>query len=298
MRSAYWLSVAVVSFSVACAVSPTDPTPSESTTTDAVLSVNRIGLNRIGLNRIGLNRIGLNRIGLNRISANRLRVNLNSSDAMLATDDGREVFSLAVSCAIAEDVTLVATLNGTDYEFPGEMGLAPHWLSQPLDEEGQGWISACMFARANAHEVAIPISMRGNNPGLASDQDEREGWPLEEGAFYGNIFGPTDRPIPWYACRGKDQAAGEFGGLVDRDCAEPDPANPGFTQCGLIYAGDCGGFAADTACEKFVEHGKFYERCHTSPIHHDHGRTPHHLNCDHGDHDHVFREVITTYVTM
>lgn len=283
MRSASWCLVAALSLVVACVDSP-----DESTTTDEVISVNRIGLNRIGLNRIGLNRIGLNRIGLNRISAGRLRVNLSSTDALLATDDGREVFSLAVSCALDEDTTLVATVDGQDYEFPGEMGLAPGWTNHPLHREGQGWVSACMFARANAHEVAIPISMRGDNPGLATDRDEREAFPLEEGAFFGNIFGPTDQAIPWFACRGKAQSQGETGGLVDRDCAEPDPANPGFTQCGLIYAGDCGDFARDAACEQFNERGTFYRKCHSAPI-----QKHHRGGCD----DEVFSQVITTYVT-
>jgi len=282
MRAASWLIVAALSLAVACA-----DAPGESTTTADVITVNRIGLNRIGLNRIGLNRIGLNRIGLNRISAGRLRVNLSSDDELLATDDGREVFSLAVSCALDEDTTLVATVEGTDFEFPGEMGLAPRWANHSLDREGQGWVSACMFARANAHAVAIPISMRGDNRGLATDADEREAFPVEEGAFYGNIFGPIDQPIPWYACRGEGQFSGESGGLVDRDCTEPDPANPGLTQCGLIFAGDCGDFAADTACEQFNDHGTFYRRCHSAPIaHHRHG-------CD----DQVFRQVITTFVT-
>jgi hypothetical protein len=276
--------VAALSLAVACADSP-----NESTSTDEVISVNRIGLNRIGLNRIGLNRIGLNRIGLNRISAGRLRVNLSADDELLATDDGREVFSLAVNCALDEDTTLVATVDGIDFEFPGEMGLAPRWANHTLDREGQGWVSACMFARANANEIAIPISMRGDNRGLRSNQDERDAFPVEEGAFYGNIFGPTNQPIPWYACRGEGQFSGELGGLIGRDCTEPDPANPGFTKCGLIFAGDCGDFAADTVCEQFAEHGTFYRRCHAAPL----------KNLRHGcdrDQD-LFREVITTFVT-
>jgi len=292
MRAAFAWSVAVLSFSVACAELPSE-TPNESTQTDEVLSANRIGLNRIGLNRIGLNRIGLNRIGLNRIGLNRLSVNLESAGDLLDTDEGREVFSLAMSCALDEATTLVATIDGTDFEFPGEIGLAPGWLSHPLGHEGQNWVSACMFARSNLHEVVLPISMRGDHKGLETDRDERQSFPLQEGAFYGNIFGPTDRPIPWYACRGRDQAKGESGGLADRDCTEPDPANPGFTLCGLIYAGDCGGFARDQACESFSDHGKFYERCHTAPI----SQRDHRRDCGH-DHDEVFREVITTYVTM
>jgi hypothetical protein len=283
MRSALLVPVAVLSLVVGC----TD-LPGESTSTAAIVSSNRIGSNRIGSNRIGSNRIGSNRIGSNRISNGRIGVNPSSTQELLATEDGREVFSLIVSCALGDDVTLVATVDGTEFEFFGEFGLARNWISRPLDREGQGWVSACIFARVNANDVAIPISLRGEHKGLAVSADERAAWTLEEGGFYGNLFGPLDEPIQWYACRGKDQAAGESGGLVDRDCAEPDPANPGFTQCGFIYAGDCGDFAADQACESFSEHGTFYRKCHSAPL------PPHHERCR--SDDQVFRQVITTFV--
>ena len=74
-------------------------------------------------------------------------------------------------------------------------------------------------------------------------------------------------PIQWYACRAPDQAAGEFGGLIDRDCTEPDPADPTHTQCGFIYAGDCADytpvFPSPYACESFDATGTYYTDCHT-----------------------------------
>jgi len=265
--------------------------PDESSTSAEVISLNRIALNRIALNRIALNRIALNRIALNRIALNRLSVNLLSATDLLATADGREVFSLVVSCALPSDITLVATVNGTTFEFLGEIGLAPQWLVGRLDPVGQDWVSACMFARVSAHEVAIPISMRGPSRALATDAAERATWTLEEGAFFGNAFGPLDQPLQGFACRGRDKAAGNAGELADRDCAAPDPARPGFTLCGLMFAGDCGSFAADQACESFVARGTFYQQCHTAPIHHPHN------DRGHGGGDQVFEQVITTFAT-
>jgi len=111
-----------------------------------------------------------------------------------------------------------------------------------------------------------------------------------------------NQPIQWFACRGKDQAAGETGGLGDRDCAEPDPQNPGFTLCGFVFAGDCGSFAADRTCESFSTNGTFYRDCHTSPIrhhHHDCGRrdTERDRDREDDDGDDVFSQVITTFTT-
>ena len=51
---------------------------------------------------------------------------------------------------------------------------------------------------------------------------------------HGYYFSPAAQPMMALACRGKDQAAGEGGGLITRDCAEPDPLDPTKTQCGFL----------------------------------------------------------------
>ena len=298
MRPVLCLPIAALSLLAACVVAP-----DESTSSDEVVAGNRIAANRIAANRIAANRIAANRIAANRIAANRLRVNLLTAGELLSTDDGRAVFSLIVSCALPDTITLVATVDGTDFEFFGAIGLAPQWLHARLDHRGQRWVSACMFSRVNDQTVLIPISMRGPNRQLAADADERAQWTLEEGAFYGNLFGPLNEPIQWFACRGRDLAAGTPGELANRDCAKPDPANPGRTLCGFVFAGDCGNFAPDQACEAFSRNGTFYRACHTSPIrrHHHHDE---HRDGDRDrdedrddDEDDVFTQVITTFVT-
>ena len=291
MRSAACLSilsVALGSVLTGCLESPTgDPddaagaSPGESTVTSSVMTTNRITLNRITLNRLQASRLAAGRL-----TSRRLKINMAMAGDLLATEDGREVFSLIVSCSLPAEITLVGSVAGTTFEFPGEIGLAPQWQDFALDPIGQHWVSACMFARVNAHDVALPVSIRGPHVALAASRDERAAFPLEEGAFFGNLFVPIDQPIPWYACRGKDQARGETGGLVDRDCTEPDPAHPGLTQCGFLFAGDCGDFAAKHACEDFSELGTFYRDCHAHPF-----------RLFPGPFDRVFPEVITTFVT-
>src|SRR5262249_38716067 len=102
---------------------------------------------------------------------------------------------------------------------------------------------------------------------------------------------PGDDPILWIACRGRDQAAGETGGVVDRGCAEPDPGGPSKTQCGVEDAGDCADFAPPPnafACKDFSNEG-FYVDCLDHPAF----SARHHRN----HHDDDFRQVITTFVT-
>lgn len=275
MRSVSYLLIATVAQFAACI-----DLPEESAVSAAVIGSNRIGSNRIGSNRIGSNRLPASRLAVGQLSTNQLVVNMQTAAKLLETSDGRDVFSLIVGCAMPPNITLVADVEGERFFFNGELGLALGWLLGPLDVEGQGWVTACMLARVNANDVALPISMRGSNPGLGLITGERDIWTVEEGAFFGNLFAPLDQPIQWYACRGAGQAVGEFGGLISRDCAEEDPEVPGETLCGFNFAGDCGAFAATHSCEQFSGAGTFYAQCHIA-----------------GPKSPVFQQVITTYVT-
>src|SRR5262245_25559539 len=151
MRPVLCLLIAALSLLVACVAEP-----DESTSNSDIVAVNRIAVNRIAVNRIAVNRIAVNRIAVNRIPVNRLSVNLDTPRDLLVTEEGRELFSLIVSCAIPDTITLVATVDGVDFEFSGEIGLAPQWINHRLDHRGRRWVSACMFARVNAHALAIP----------------------------------------------------------------------------------------------------------------------------------------------
>jgi hypothetical protein len=234
--------------------------PAESRITADVIMLDRLNIEWITGNRTGARLLIAQPLAdaQSRVSP--------SAATLLASNNGVSLFSFIVSCALPADATLLATVGNDELEFFGEFGLAPQWRSAPVDLAGQRWVSACLLARVNAHSVAVPFSARGPNLGLAASDDERAAVTLEEGAFYGNIFVPLDQRMQSFACRGKDQAKGESGGLAERDCAEPDPAKPGLTQCGFTFAGDCGSFAANPTCESFSSVGTYYRRCHTAPI--------------------------------
>jgi hypothetical protein len=250
------------------------------------------------------NRLASNRLASNRLAANQLsssRFNLNDTD-LIETDDGRDVLTYIVSCAIPEGITLAgADSQGNLYEFLGGLGLAPRWLDHSLNAAEKGWVSACLFARVNAYDVPVEISLRGPSSALSVTPEEQAGWTLQEGAFYGNYFTAPDQPIDWNACRGRDSDQAQ---LHERACAQPDPQNPSKTLCGFNFAGDCGGYSTastPTACRSFSPNG-YYVDCANQAIfaagdHHaddddhqagdrsgDEGRSP------------IFRQVITTFV--
>lgn len=274
----------------------TDESDELNSGTHGVVVNNRIASNRIAANRIAANRIAANRIAANRIAANRFEANIESMGELLESAEGQELLAFLISCALPEGESLVAPdlsfPGAPDIEFFGEIGVAPDWATEPLDANGRRWVTACILSRVNDNGVSVEISIRGPNAALASTPGELATWSVEEGAFYGDIFGALNKPLEWYACRGADQAAGETGGLNDRDCTEPNPANPGHTMCGFIYAGDCADFAAPKnkyACEAYSDDG-YYENCETKArpnFNHLHGKTKSNKG---------YRQVITTFL--
>src|SRR5262245_40223696 len=145
------LVVAFASSFLACV----DEDPLEGTTTQSVVGENKLAGNKLAGNKLAGNKLAGNKLAGNKLAGNKLEINVGGAAALLATADGREVLSYIVSCALPAGMSLVATASdGTVYEFPGEIGLARSWLHHPLSEIGKGWISACLFARVNAHDVA------------------------------------------------------------------------------------------------------------------------------------------------
>jgi hypothetical protein len=263
----------------------TDHEPIFDEVSSGVVVNNRLAGNTLAENRLAGNTLAGSKLAGTRLANNQLTLNETASE-LLATEDGREVLSFIVSCALDETVTVVGEFEGETLEFFGDLGLAPDWLDHRLDHVGKGWVSACLFARVNASQVAIPISLRGPHPRLTADDDEKALFSLQEGAFYGNFFTNDDDVIDWNACRGSDQATLEIAGLTTRDCAEP-AGNTGLTQCNFNYAGDCGEFATRHACKTF--NGTFYGKCQDEAVYRDgkHGW---------GRPDHPYKQIITVYV--
>jgi hypothetical protein len=282
--------------------------PDVSTRTQGVLEVNKITVNKITVNRVQLNKITVNKITVNKITVNGYALNEVAAGDLLSTEDGRELLSYAIQCAIPAGITIIGQHAGVTYEFGGDIGLAPRWLNRPLRVADQRWLSACLLARVNFFGVSVPISLRGPHASLKVTESEAEDFSVEEASFFGNIFTPLDEPVIWNACRGRDEATDESGDLDLRDCSEPDPQNPGKTLCGFNYAGDCGDWERPRnayACRKFrrpQEHvldeqgnpgteidprdhrGGYYEQCHDE------------AGFGHWSHASRYSEVITVFV--
>src|SRR2546425_621994 len=75
--------------------------------------------NRLATNRLATNRLATNRLATNALSSSRLEANPETA-ALLASADGREVYSYLISCALPEGTTIEATIpSAPDTAPPG-----------------------------------------------------------------------------------------------------------------------------------------------------------------------------------
>lgn len=300
---------------VACTVEA----PDTSVTEQNAEIHNRLAGNRLAGNRLAGNRLAGNRLAGNALSNTSFEA-LEETDGILDTADGREVYYYIVSCALPDTITIEADITDPNLEdtppdspwtcsaaahhcsFPGNIGLTPSWMHRKLDEKGEGWISACLFARVNRHGITKDISMRGRKDGLAITDFEKQMFTVQEGAFFGNLFDDPESDedeIDWNACSGSGIADAS---MSERDCAVENlngyvengvsyPPEPGRTICGFKYAGPCGNLDANGekldqsyACDLYNPNTTIYQSCHERA-----GKK--------GGKGHKYHQVITTYLT-
>lgn len=185
-----------------------------------------------------------------------------------------------VECALAPERMLQVDVGDRVELFAGAFGLGDEWAEGPCEIECQEWVSACMLTRINAYGIPFLLSAGGTHPAFAAGgpaaADHPERYPLEEGAFYGNIFVSPNRA---YACRGvgEDPLA-----LTFRACTLPG------SRCGINAVGPCAAPPGERrACDPPGPDG-LYTRCHT--------RASVPGAEEHPEGDEVYTRVITTFL--
>ncbi len=153
----------------------------------------------------------------------------------LAGDDAETLtLTLLVACALPGDGELdVALPGGGVLQFFGEVGVAPGWMSGSLDARQRQLVSGCVLAHLSLDGLPAVVSLRGS--GISAGPDEASLTTLDEGAFFGDLFACGQTVA---ACLGTGPAS-DPAAFAQRSCAQPDPSNPGYTLCGLRFAGTC-----------------------------------------------------------
>lgn len=171
----------------------------------------------------------------------------------------RLLYRYLISCAL--DSSQSISFSWTDSEsvvhpevFGGSVGIAPHWKYTYVIPSVRRRVSACLGARANYYGTPVTISMRG--PHTAINQisaEEQAAYPMEEGAFWGDVFGSTPQ---LYACHKtanitnsraklRSCAAGHLGeGDVVSECAH------------IAVLGDC-----DSLCDPTTANDPYHPSC-------------------------------------
>jgi hypothetical protein len=173
------------------------------------------------------------------------RIQLNiPADCYFASPEGRGLLKYLVRCALDATTEADLTLPGERLTFVGGVGLAPQWAERPLTLTEQRWVSACIFALTNKLGKTVRVDLRGAHPkiGAATDtQEEKSGYPLHEGGFFGNMF--LSAPVA-YVCEGADrEMLREFPIGKVRRCTQPSGKTTAggqpLSECGFIMTGPC-----------------------------------------------------------
>ncbi len=171
------------------------------------------------------------------------RVNLSALAQDLLSEANLGIYQLSaqaeylIKCALGPGQSL--NIGGIAYD--GLVGLAPGWITKPLGDSEQRWISACLLAHANASGDSMRILLAGQRPELHALGGEGD-FVFEEAAFYGNLFDASDTvpggAVPpvlsqnLYACAGGGLSSNGAMAVHARICTDP-------LNCAIELPGSC-----------------------------------------------------------
>ncbi|WP_437589571.1 hypothetical protein [Sorangium sp. So ce1000] len=227
----------------------------------ALLNHNALNPNALNPNALDPNALDSNPLDPNRLAGRSLAAAVRA--AFTAPGEfgamSRQLLQYIVGCALNPSQSLRLSWHdelGEPHEeiYPGYLGLAASWVVAPLSESRKRWISACVASRVNRTGVSVMISSRASHLALRNpDASEVESYPMEEGAFWGDLFA---NPPRLYACYKEPNVEGARA--LSRDCAAglPDPEG-GVRECPNIHiVGSC-----DLACDPLSTTGGYRPSC-------------------------------------
>ena len=166
------------------------------------------------------------------------------------------VFSKIIGCALPETSTVGVTIQGGTVELRGRTGLAPQWEDGPCDVACQEYVTGCFGFSVNFY--GLPVIANVSAKVIPFDPMVKELVPVEEGAFFGNMF---QVPHRLYACSGRGYDP--FYQVIRWCIQDGSPCIP------IQYVGPCSDFEGYTlsdaprwACVGYDEETETYERCH------------------------------------
>ena len=232
-----------------------DPTctPTCDPSIDPTCGGSYVGVNSCGIGANGMPPSLLDVNGLNPNSLNDDHfTNWFASDPATAN----MLMKYLVKCSLPDGLGMDFDYGGVHYIWPGMLGLAPHWVAgQPIPENEQQLVSACLALHSNRYGAHVPISILGrlaDGTEIPYTDSELADYPVTEGCFFGNafradgLFSANDRPMPLTddessirACAMPDRTGSGASSMCPpitysgncRDICQPDPNNLYYLNC-------------------------------------------------------------------
>src|SRR5687767_12091240 len=205
------------------------------------LSWNGLAYNGLAYNGMAFNGMSYNGMSYNGLAYNGMAYNGMSYNGMsyngLADPVVQSFVTYLVGCALPADDSVTYAVDGQEWTFSGEIGLAPEWKNGPCGESCQRWITSCMLSRLNLKGEHMRISLRGDHPALNTIRFEERDMNEREATYYGNLF--TD-PSNIYVCHAPESAS------IPRVCGDD------LAACPMNVVGSC-----EDACRGPGRHRSF-----------------------------------------
>jgi hypothetical protein len=172
---------------------------------------------------------------------------------LMESTQGQLVVGYMVKCALPTGRSVTKyDGNGDLHTFPGSIGVAPEWETGACGTSCQEWMTACLLSHVNLTGQHVNVWITAEHPAI--DLAKSDDFPLEEAAFFGNLF--TDTPEA-YVCHGENAADRPIAGRVCDGASSCPYANPyvsGGGACTSRHAcaaarmesGDTSGYASCT----------------------------------------------------
>ncbi len=224
-----------------CGPTEEESSPSDLGTTEQEMA----SLNGLAFNGLAFNGLAFNGLAFNGLAFNGLAFNGLSNQAFSAWFDtdpamANMLMKYMVACAVPAGQVRTYTRGGTQYMWPGLLGLAPGWASGlAATEAEQQIISACLAAHGNKYGKRVLISLLGKNAQgqpMPTPSWELSAFPEREACFFGNLFAGGGLYV------GNDRGQLNARESTARACALSTSAAAARDACPpLVYVGSCQG---------------------------------------------------------
>src|SRR5262247_3302287 len=125
-RSSHCFALGLVATAMAAMIGCGEAGDDAETITSAITVDNALSANALSANALSANALSANALSANALSANALSANALTSTA-LRDPLAREFLKYVVSCALDDGDGFSMRIDGMNYDFPGQLGLAPQW---------------------------------------------------------------------------------------------------------------------------------------------------------------------------